>query len=79
MSAKVPLWFYLYRKTSNWGLKDGEYEICCDCGEILPLELLPDHGKIIKCGKPLNDDEIEMSQMYYKELSQLHYETLKIE
>lgn len=43
-------WLTLYTKTSNWGLKDGEYEICCECGEILNLRNLEDHGKIINCG-----------------------------
>ncbi|MCH7516358.1 MAG: hypothetical protein IIB08_04410 [Bacteroidetes bacterium] len=51
-------WQTLYRKTSNYGLKDGEYEICCECGEILDLENLADHGKILNCvGYPLEDEK----------------------
>lgn len=34
----LTLWLSLYSKNSNWGLKDGDYEICCECGEILNLK-----------------------------------------
>lgn len=46
-------WLKLYTKTSNFGLEAGQYEICCECGEILNLLNLEDHGKIKKCGGPL--------------------------